>query len=470
MRALWRSYSLRKGFAGVGAAVLFACAGLMLALHLTMARPHLTRMAQEGNTAFAAALGGELLRLLSEPRPDHETTAAIDEAAGAAAAGGARLAVGLYGLDGRRLYASERSEPARDEARSPGFLEAAKGSPASALVRRTIEGSVEGDVVATYLPVRDEEGHIAGVVRIAADVTVPMRRLSAELAAQLSVLAVAFTALYALLLGAVALGGRAVARKHREALRLAASVAQAEAAVRAKSEALAGMSHELRTPLNAIVGFAEVMKEGFMGPISPPVYGEYARDIHASGMHLLGVINDVLELARAEAGEERLSLEDIDLVKPLEEALRMVRSRAEQAGIALRVELARGLAPLRTDARKLRQIVINLLSNAVKFTPRGSVTLTLREVERGAAIEIAVRDTGIGIAAADIPRCLAPFGQVDTEQGRRHDGSGLGLPLSARLAQRLGGRLELESEPGKGTLARLTLPRGQPAAALPAAA
>jgi signal transduction histidine kinase len=230
------------------------------------------------------------------------------------------------------------------------------------------------------------------------------------------------------------------------------------------------MSHELRTPLNAIIGFAEIMKEGLLGQLSPPAYREYARDIHASGTHLLGVINDVLELARAEAGRATLSLEEVDLVKALEEPLRMVRSRAEQAGVALKTDFARDVAPLHTDARKLRQIVINLLANAVKFTPKGSVTLSLREAERGRAVEIAVADTGIGIAAADIPLCLAPFGQVDSVLSRKHDGSGLGLPLSAKLAEWLGGRLELESELGVGTTARVILPRRDPAPELRRAA
>jgi len=284
------------------------------------------------------------------------------------------------------------------------------------------------------------------------------------------VLGAAFAAVYALLLGAVVVGSRAVARKHRESLQLAASVARAEAASRTKSEFLANMSHELRTPLNAIIGFAEIMKEGLFGQLSPPAYREYARDIHASGMHLLGVINDVLELARADAGKSTLSLEEVDLVKALEEPLRMVQSRAEQSGVALRTDFARGLAPLHTDGRKLRQIVINLLANAVKFTPRGSVTLRLREVDRGRAVEVAVIDTGVGIAPADIPLCLAPFGQVDSVLSRKHDGSGLGLPLSAKLAEWLGGRLELESEVGVGTTVRVILPRRDPAPELSRAA
>lgn len=148
----------------------------------------------------------------------------------------------------------------------------------------------------------------------------------------------------------------------------------------------------------------------------------------------------------------------------------MLQSQAERSGVALRTEFASGLAPLRTDERKLRQIVINLLANAVKFTPKGSITLSLREVEDGGAVEIAVTDTGIGIAPADIPLCLSPFGQIDSSLSRKHDGSGLGLPLSAKLAEWLGGRLEMQSEVGVGTTVRVTLPRPRPAPELRRAA
>ena len=479
MWALRRSYSLPKSFAVVGAIVFVAAALLMTWLHLNMSRTHMVQMAEESNAGLAAALSNllreDLGALLTEGGASAGRLDAFDRAVRAAAEGTLVTKVNVYDAAGRTVYSSDPRQIGQDESRNAGFLGAMAGRRLSQVTRRSQFDSFHGsiadrDLVSSYLPLRDGAGPPVGVFELYADVTGWVRRLVAELAAQLAVLGVAFAAVYGLLLGAVVIGSRAIARKHRESLQLAANVARAEAASRTKSEFLANMSHELRTPLNAVIGFAEIMKEGLLGELSPPAYREYARDIHASGLHLLGVINDVLELARAETGQAMLTIEEVDLDKALEEPLRMLQTRAEQAGLALRTEFARGLAPLRTDERKLRQIVINLLANAVKFTPKGSVTLRLRDVDRGRAVEISVSDTGIGIAPADIPVCLAPFGQVDSALSRKHDGSGLGLPLSAKLADWLGGRLELESEVGIGTTVRVILPRHEPAPELRRAA
>jgi signal transduction histidine kinase len=478
MRALW-SQSLPKSFAIVGAVVFLAAAALTTYVHVSMSRAQLFLMAEENNVGLAAALAN-LMR--DELRPVLEGGAEADiaqfDGAVRSAMAGTRIAkVKVYDPAGMTVYSTDLRQIGVDNADNPGVLGAMEGRRISKLQRRDRFDAYHGlivdrDLFATYLPVptRGADGRPIGVFELYADVTDWSRRVNVELAAQLSVLATAFVAIYALLLGAVIVGSRMVGRKHRESVQLAANVARAEAASRTKSEFLANMSHELRTPLNAVIGFAEIMKEGIFGQLSPPIYKEYARDIHASGMHLLGVINDVLELARAESGQTPLSIEEVDIAGAVDEPLRMVRGKAEQAGLALRADVARGLAPLRTDARKLRQIVINLLANAVKFTPKGSVTLRVRDVERGQAVEIAVIDTGIGIAAADIPVCLAPFGQVDSSLSRKHEGSGLGLPLSAKLAEWLGGRLEIESEVGVGTTVRVTLPRRDPAPELRRAA
>ncbi len=232
---------------------------------------------------------------------------------------------------------------------------------------------------------------------------------------------------------------------------------QAETANRAKSEFLANMSHELRTPLNAILGFAEIIRERLLGPVADR-YAEYANDIHSSGTHLLGIINDILDLSKVEAGRLELVEEIVDIQSIVRSVVLLLRERVATAELALKVELPDALLLLRADERKLKQVLMNLLSNAVKFTPAGGEILIRVRVEsrRGAVIEVC--DSGIGIAPENIARALSPFGQVDSRLSRRYEGTGLGLPLARALAELHGGSLELESAPGKGTTVRIILP------------
>jgi PAS domain S-box-containing protein len=232
----------------------------------------------------------------------------------------------------------------------------------------------------------------------------------------------------------------------------------AEFASRAKTEFLANVSHELRTPLNAIIGFSEVMLEGLFGRVENDRYTEYLRDIHESGTHLLCLINDILDVAKAEAGKMELAEEAVDPAQAVESCLRLVHERAHQARIAVKTDLPHDSPMLWADFRKIRQILLNLLSNSIKFTPEGgSVTIAVRtDSERGLTMTVA--DTGIGIAPQDIEKALAPFGQVDSSLARKHDGTGLGLPLSKALVEAHGGTFALESEVGKGTRVTLTFP------------
>ena len=225
----------------------------------------------------------------------------------------------------------------------------------------------------------------------------------------------------------------------------------AEFANRAKTEFLANMSHELRTPLNAILGFSEVIKDEMFGPVGTAKYLDYARDIHSSGEHLLDLINDVLDLAKLEAGKLALHEREVALADVIEQCLALVRGRADKAGIALRAELPAALPALRADVRALKQILLNLLSNAVKFTPEGgTVGLSARADDRH-GLAIAVRDTGIGMMPSDIEVALAPFGQVDSAIAHAHEGTGLGLPITRSLVRLHGGDLTIASAPGKGT-------------------
>ena len=246
-------------------------------------------------------------------------------------------------------------------------------------------------------------------------------------------------------------------RKQAEAAMLAAKE-EAELASRAKSEFLAVMSHELRTPLNAILGFSQVIGDQRLGPVNNAKYLEYIEDIRTSGVHLLEIVNDMLDLAKIDAGQSVLEDETVDPRDAVESGLRLIRERARDSGIAIETRFGEPLPALRADGRRLRQILINLLSNAVKFTERGgSITVDARLDDNGDLL-IAVGDTGIGMKPDDIPRALEPFTQVEVIMTRRHEGTGLGLPLVRALCELHGGDLELTSAPGEGTVATVRFP------------
>jgi len=232
---------------------------------------------------------------------------------------------------------------------------------------------------------------------------------------------------------------------------------EAELASRSKTEFLANMSHEFRTPLNAIIGFSDVLVGQLFGALGDARYRDYARDIRDSGLHLLNLINDVLDVAKIEFGKVELADETVDFAAVVDSCVRLMRERAETAGVKLRAALAPDLPGLRGDSRRLKQILINLLSNAVKFTPAGgSVTIGARAEPEG--FRISVTDTGIGIAPEHLETALSPFGQIDSRLARKYQGTGLGLPLTKAMTELHGGTLELRSRPGEGTEAIVLLP------------
>ncbi|HXY98906.1 MAG TPA: ATP-binding protein [Stellaceae bacterium] len=238
----------------------------------------------------------------------------------------------------------------------------------------------------------------------------------------------------------------------------------AEAANIAKSEFLATMSHELRTPLNAVIGFSEIMQQELLGPMGVAAYRDYAGDIMQSGQHLLAMINDILDFAKIDAGSLRLSEETVDLVALAARAARAIEPQARAAGIAVAVKSAVPALAVSGDERRLHQVLLNLVSNAVKFTPKGGrIDIELHR-DAGGETQLVVRDTGIGIAAEDLPRVVEPFHQVDSGHARRHEGTGLGLAICDRLVRLHGGRLLLASTLGQGTTVTVTLPaaRGLP--------
>ncbi len=239
---------------------------------------------------------------------------------------------------------------------------------------------------------------------------------------------------------------------------------QLEAASRHKSEFLANMSHELRTPLNAIIGFSEVLAEEMFGEVNEK-QREYLNDIHSSGHHLLSLINDILDLAKIEAGRMELELRRFDLAALLDNALTLVRERASRNGLALALDLDPGIGPWVADERKVKQAVINLLSNAVKFTPpAGRVTLRARLLADadGGAVEVAVVDTGVGIAADDQALVFEEFRQARGDHLRKSEGTGLGLALVKRFVELHGGSIRVESAPGRGSTFAFILPGHSP--------
>lgn len=247
------------------------------------------------------------------------------------------------------------------------------------------------------------------------------------------------------------------ALKQREA-ELHGAKELAEVASRTKTEFLANMSHELRTPLTAIIGFAEVLEGEMFGPHTNPAYKEYAADIRDSGMHLLEIINDILDVSKIEAGKVELHEEAVEVDRLVEAALTLVRERADEGGLTLVNKVVAGPL-LVVDPRLLKQILVNLLSNAVKFTPLGgTVTVESGRLADDNGFALRVSDTGIGIAPEDIETVMLPFRQADGTLSRTHEGTGLGLPLARSLAQLHDGDIVLSSEPGVGTTASLLLP------------
>ncbi len=247
----------------------------------------------------------------------------------------------------------------------------------------------------------------------------------------------------------------------------AAARLQAEHASRAKSDFIAHMSHELRTPLNAVIGFGQVLEGEVFGPIGNGKYREYARHIHESGQHLLSLINDILDLSKVEAGQLELHPEMLDLEETMRTATLLVSGLTAARRVRLRMEVPVAAPDFQADARAIKQILVNLLSNAVKFSPPGGEVL-FSVAPQPDALVFTVADEGPGMNAAQVARALVPFGQASGHVTEATRGTGLGLPLALKLTEQHGGRLEIDSAPGRGTRVIVTLPQplAMPAAGL----
>ncbi len=247
-----------------------------------------------------------------------------------------------------------------------------------------------------------------------------------------------------------------VQERKRVARALQSAKEEAEIANHAKSGFLAMISHELRTPLNAIIGFSEILNEEMFGPLGHKKYSGYVRDIKSSGQHLLGLINNILDLTKVEANEFSLRRQTINLAESIDEVLRLFDGQARAAAQLIELDLEEPLPGLHADPGAIRQILINLVSNALKFTPDGGLIVVAAKLDGSGRMTVSVSDNGIGIAKEHIDGVFQPFSQVDSSLARKYEGTGLGLPLTKSLVQLHGGTIHIESVPRHGTTVYVT--------------
>ena len=235
----------------------------------------------------------------------------------------------------------------------------------------------------------------------------------------------------------------------------------AEKANTAKSEFLANMSHELRTPLNAIIGFSSTINDKYFGDMGHPKYAEYVNDIMTSGEHLLQLINDILDVSAIEAGKLELIEDEVSISRIVEQSIVYIQPRATTGKITFHADLSEHLPRIRADERRLKQILINLLSNAVKFTPEGGTVTISTQVAGDGCLALTIADTGVGMSDAEIFTAMTQFGQVDSGLNRKHEGTGLGLPLVKGMMELHGGTLQIISKANHGTNVTVTFPENR---------
>lgn len=339
------------------------------------------------------------------------------------------------------------------------------GANSQVLKDITMQGIQHGKLVQTILPIYVKaDGALTpppeGAVEVLYDITDQWDRLESVQNFGIGIVIGIFLFFVAILVLMSRKAENIIAKQHEANLELTAAAAAAQAENQEKSQFLANISHELRTPLNAIIGFSDILKKEMMPQIEEKKYHDYVNDINASGVHLLSLINDILDYSKAEAGKLALEISEVNTTKLIQNCMRLVSPRAEAANVRLLEQLPKDPMIMMTDGKKLKQVLLNLLSNAVKFTPAGGqVLVTAWQNIADDTYAFEVEDTGIGIAPKDISRAMAPFGQVDNTLKRKYEGTGLGLPLTKKFVELMGGKFKIESELNKGTKINFVLPR-----------
>jgi len=372
--------------------------------------------------------------------------------------------INIYSANGLLLFSNDVSAnkiagggPSPDSGFITGQIKSA--NIASQVVKVPLQNTPNARLVQTFFPIRVGGGSDA-VMGIFADVTDSWDRLSQMQWVGIGGIILLFLIFLMMLSFSSRKAETIIAKQYETNVELSEAAAAAEEASREKSQFLANISHELRTPLNAIIGFSNIIKAELMPTLTERKYDDYINDINTSGVHLLSLINDILDYSKAEAGKLELEISEVNVTKVIQSSLRLVSPRAEAAQVRLVEQLPADALVMTVDGKKFKQIFLNLLSNSVKFTPpAGEIRVTAWHNVTDDTLSFEVEDTGIGIAPKDISRAMSPFGQVDNGLKRKYEGTGLGLPLTKKFVELMGGKFTIESEVNKGTKITFTLPR-----------
>ncbi|HEY4164721.1 MAG TPA: ATP-binding protein [Dongiaceae bacterium] len=479
-------FKLTRSFAAVAGLIMVVAALLLSVFHWYWSLGEMEAMAQQNNVNVARVLANllwsrhaALLQDLSDADPAtlpaRPEIATLRDEIAAFTHNAPVYRVKIYDRDGHTIFSTKPSQIGKDESHDEGFQSALKGIVANELARANTFSVFEStvvhrDLLSSYVPIyRDDAGsEIIGVFEVYDDVTDFLRDIDRDIASQIGLVILTAGIVYLALIGYVRHGDRLLHQEHTRSLALVQNVARAEAASKAKSQFLANMSHELRTPLNSVIGFADLLISESHGPLGDARYRDYAREIGSGGRNLLTVISNTMDLSKIELGAAEVSLRPIEPQNVIESVTCMLAAQIAESGVTVNIAVPSGFPPLVTDERRLRQILANLLSNAVKFTREGGQVTIGVAVTSGDTVQFEIADTGIGMAAEDIPAALAAFGQIDSALNRRYQGAGLGLTLAKGLTELLGGMLDISSKPGAGTTVRVTLPAASAEARLAA--
>ncbi|MCE2926720.1 MAG: HAMP domain-containing histidine kinase [Rickettsiales bacterium] len=376
--------------------------------------------------------------------------------------------VNIYNADGRLLMTSNadgRNKPVASSASPDGAFVAKQFAAATIgsywLETIALDTNPEATLLQTVIPIRMQgAAGIEGALEVIHDISKPWGHIkSFQLYGTGAIIGV-FLVFLGILFFSSRKAEAIIARQYETNVELAATAEAAQAENRQKSQFLANISHELRTPLNAIIGFSDIIKNEVISALENKKYHDYINDIHSSGVHLLSLINDILDYSKAEAGKLELEAAEVNVTKLVQNSMRLVAPRAETGKVTLTDALPKEQIIMVTDSKKFKQILLNLLSNAVKFTQAGGeVKITAWRDLASDMYFFEVKDSGIGIAPKDISKAMAPFGQVDSALNRKYEGTGLGLPLTKKFVEIMGGNFTIESTVGKGTTVTFSLPR-----------